>query len=413
MAANAVIVAELAEELRDRGHEVTVVTSFPHYASNSIDVQSGGRIVQKDNRNGIRVLRTYVFTSSNKKSILVRILNYVSFNVLSTLVGVFSGPQDIIIAPSPPLTIGITAYIISRVKRIPYIYNVQDIYPDVAIRLGALKNKWVIAFSRWMERFVYAKAKRVTVLSEGFRTNLLQKGVPEGKVTTIPNFVDTDFIRPMPRQNGFRDRHGLGDKFVVLYAGNMGHSQNLEDVLRCAEMVQDISNIQFWLVGNGSRKPYFESLSREMNLGNVRLLPFLPREEVPELYAASDVCLVTIRKGIALESVPSKAYTIMSAARPVIAAVDRGSDTWTLIEEADCGVCIEPEDPAAMAEAVRQLYEDRENARRLGDNGRAHVVKLHTRQAIGEMYHRLLQSTVGKTEDHYSAQSSHDISGAT
>lgn len=396
IAANAIVMTELAEELTTLGHQVTVVTAFPHYAGNVVDYRYRGRLFQRDEHKGIRVIHTYLYTSPHKQRFLVRFLNYVSFNLLSTLAGLFAGPQDVILAPSPPLTIGLSAYIISRVKRIPYVYNVQDIYPDVVVKLGILRNPWIIRFSRWLERYVYARARHITVLSEGFRANLLHKGVPLEKLTVIPNFVDVDFIRLLPRDNGFRHRCGLDGRFVILYAGNLGHSQGLEHVLECAALLQDQDDIAFVIVGNGSRKPYLEAQAQEMGLGNVRFIPFQPREDVPDIYAAADVSLAPLRKGIALYSVPSKVYTIMASGRPVVAAVDPGSDAWELVEQAQCGLCIEPENPHALAEAIRALHADPALRQRLGRNGREHVVQHYTRQAVARQYHELLTSLVGQ-----------------
>jgi len=392
--ANAVIVTELAEELTALGHQVTVVTAFPHYASNVIDRRYLGRLIQQDEHNGIRIIRTYLYTSPKKQRFLVRFLNYVSFNVLSTLAGVFAGPQDVILAPSPPLTIGLSAYFISRIKGIPYIYNVQDIYPDVVVKLGILKNPLAIAFSHRLERFVYKHALHITILSEGFRKNLISKGVPSKKLTIIPNFVDTEFIYPMPQDNGFRRRFGLEGKFIVLYAGNIGHSQDLESVLECATLLNAKDDIIFVIVGNGSRKPFLEERSRQLKISNVIFIPFQPWEAVPEIYAAADISLVTLRKGIAQDSVPSKVYTIMASGRPIIASVDEGSDVWQLVKQVRCGLCIEPESPKVLAEAISNLYGDSALRENMGKNGRMHVIQYYTPKAIGQQYHKLLTSLI-------------------
>jgi len=392
VAANAVIMTELAEELAALGHHVTVVTTFPHYAGNVVDRRYRKRLIQRDNHKGIPVICTYTYTSPHKQRFLVRLLNYVSFNVLSTLVGLSTGPQDVILAPSPPLTIGLSAFIISRVKRIPYVYNVQDIYPDIVVKLGILKNRWGIAFSRWLERFVYAHAEHITVLSNGFQANLLHKGVSPEKVTVIPNFVDVDFVRPLPRDNGFRQRFDLDGRFVVLYAGNLGHSQGLEHVLECAALLRHHDDLAFVIVGNGSRKPYLEDQAQRMGLHNVYFIPFQPRKDVPEIYAAADVSLVTLEPGIALDSMPSKAYTIMASGRPIIAAVDPGSDVWTLVEQAKCGLCVKPADPKTLAEAIHILYADPALRETLSRNGREHVAQYYTRQMVARQYHELLTS---------------------
>jgi colanic acid biosynthesis glycosyl transferase WcaI len=396
IAANAVITTELAEELASLGHEVTVVTALPHYAGNVIDPRFRGKIIQQDEHKGIQVIRTHLYTSPHKRRTLVRILSYISFNFLSTLGGLFSGPQDIILAPSPPLTIGFSAYIISRVKRIPYVYNVQDIYPDVVIKLGLLKNPIGKPLFRILERFVYRHARHITVLSKGFRANLLAKGVPNQRLTIIPNFVNVDFIRPMHRNNTFRYHFGLDGRFVVLFAGNIGHSQDLEHVLECAALLRDRDHITFVIVGDGSRKAQLQDQARRMSLRNVLFIPFQPREDVPNIYAASNISLVTLRKGIALDSLPSKAYTIMGSGRPIIAAVDPGSDIWNLVNQAECGLCVEPENPRALAKAIRTLYAEPALRERMGRNGRKHVTENYARQVVARQYHELLTSLTRK-----------------
>lgn len=394
--ANAVLISELAQELAERGMKITVITGFPHYADNTLESDYRGKIFANESRGNIKVVRTYLYTSPNKASFWVRFLNYVSFNVLSTVAGIFSGPQDLILAPSPPLTIGFSAAVIGFLKRIPYIYNVQDINPDVLIKLGILKNRLFIRFSKWLEKFVYRQAEMITVLSEGFRENLRSKSVPDEKLVVIPNFIDPDFVQPLPRNNDFRQKHHLQDKFVVLYAGNLGHSQNLEDLLDCASQLQEDRQLEFVIVGNGSRKPFLEDYARELALNNVIFLPFQPRDDVPQVYAAADLSLVTLKKGIALDSVPSKLYTIMASGRPVLAAVDPGSDAWNLVQEANCGICVPPEDPAALKAAIAELRSQPERIKALAKAGRAYVVKHHTRDIIGDVYQQLFSKIINE-----------------
>jgi colanic acid biosynthesis glycosyl transferase WcaI len=396
VAANAVIMTKLAEELVRLGHHMTVVTAFPHYAGNVIEETYQGRLIERESRKGVEIIRTYLYASPEKQRFLVRFLNYVSFNCLSTLAGLLCGPQDVILAPSPPLTVGFSAYIIGLFRRIPYIYNVQDIYPDVVVKLGILSSRWVIAVSRWLERFVYKHARHITVVSEGFQANLLRKDVPQARLTIIPNFVDTDFVRPLPRDNSFRQRLGLDHRPMVLYAGNLGHSQDIEVVLQCAALLEGQDDIAFVIVGEGSCKADLESLARDMALSNVRFVPFQPREDVPEIYAAADVSLVPLKQGIALNSVPSKAYTIMASGRPIVASVDRDSDAWQLVKRAECGVCVPPEDAKALAHAVHALCLDADLRGRLGRNGRRYVVQHYTPGAIAGRYDALLRRVVDR-----------------
>jgi len=387
--ANAVIVSGLAGELARRGHQLTVVTGFPHYAKNELDPSSKGKLIATEELGNIRVIRTYLYASTNKASFLVRFLNYGTYNVLSTLAAVFSGPQDLVLAPSPPLTIGLTAALVSLIKQIPYVYNVQDINPDVLIKLGILKNHFVIRFSKWLEKYVYKHAEQITVLSAGFEQNLLLKGIPQHKLTIIPNFIDPDFMVPLEKENGFRERNQLTGKFVVLYAGNLGHSQNLEHLLICADSLQARREIVFLIVGNGSRKPFLEEYSNELGLANVLFLPFQPQEDIPLIYAAADLSLVTLKKGIALDSVPSKIYTIMASSRPVLAAVDPGSDAWKLVKQANCGVTIEPEDPVELKKAILDLKGEPALCSQMGVNGRLYVEEHHSKERIGQQYHDL------------------------
>ena len=392
VAANAVIMTELVEELLERGHEVTVVTAFPHYAQNVTQPKYRGKIFQKEESEGLTIIRTYLYTSPEKQRFLVRLFNYASYNILSTLAALFTGQQDVIIAPSPPLTVGLSAAIIGFFKRIPYIYNVQDINPDVLIKLGILKNNLIIQFSKWLEKFVYTRAEHITVLSEGFRQNLVKKGVPDHKISVIPNFIDPNFIQPLPKDNSFREEHELQSDFLITYAGNLGHSQYLEVLLESARRLEDKGRFTFLVVGNGSRKAELKKLAQDDQLSNVHFLPFQPRERVPEIYAAADICVVTLKSGIAMDSVPSKAYTIMASSRPVLAAVDRGSDTWKLIQEAACGVCVEPEDPEAFTEAILSMSSQPALLEKFGKNGREYVLRHHTREVIGQKYDRLLRA---------------------
>jgi colanic acid biosynthesis glycosyl transferase WcaI len=303
------------------------------------------------------------------------------------------GSYDVVLTPSPPLTNGLAAFLLSRLRGVPYVYNVQDIYPDVAIRMGVLTNPRVIAFFKRMESFVYYRAAAVSVISEGFRRNLLGKGVPDDKIEIIPNFMDTDFVRPLPRHNGFSAEHGLDDRFVVLFAGNVGMSQGLMKVLDTARLLEDHEDILFLIVGNGAAKPGLQDYAEDLGLENVRFLPFQPHEDLPEMYASSDVCLVPLRKGFTGESVPCKVFTITAAGRPLIASVDRDSDTYRFVEKAECGLWVEPENPDALAEAILTLYHDPDRRERLGRNGRAHVEARYTPQVVARQYASLLERT--------------------
>lgn len=381
---NSDIMTGLAEQWVAWGHAVTVVTSFPHYAFGRVPPEYRGRLIEREVRGLLRVFRTYIYVARERSNLLQRLWSYVTFNVLSTLVGLFAGGYDVILAPSPPLTIGLSAYLLSRLRRAPYVYNVHDIYPDIALRLGLLKDGAMAGLFKRLEAFVYAKAAAVSVLSAGFERNLVSKGVPPGKLRVIPNFAEAGRVRPGPRHNDFSRRHGLADCFVAMYAGNLGNSQPVGVLLEAARRLADDAEIRILIIGNPERIRQLQSTADVP--GNVTLLPFQPIEAVPEMYASANAGLVLLRREIGAESVPSKTYTIMASGRPVVASVSETCDTARLVREADCGLWTPAEEAEALAAAIRQLKADPALCERLGRNGRRAVEAQFTREIVAGQY---------------------------
>jgi colanic acid biosynthesis glycosyl transferase WcaI len=393
--ANGTLMRQLCEELAQLGHSVGVVTSMPHYDTNCIWPEYRGHLWVREHSGPLDIRRVYIYVPANKARLVARLFGYMSFNILSALAALSAGRCDVVFTPSPPLTNGLTAFVVSRLKGVPYIYNVQDIYPDIAIRLGVLKNERAIGAFQRMERFVYSKAAAVSVISEGFRQNLLRKGVPASKVHVVPNFVDTGFMAPLPRHNAFSDEYDLNDRFVVLFAGNVGFSQGLETVLQAAQDLSQMSGIMFLIVGNGASKQRLVEQANQMGLGNVRFLPFQPHVRVPEMYASADVCLVPLRRGLTEDSVPSKVFTILGAAKPLVASVDEGSETWRFVHDSGSGICVEPENPRQLAEAILALYRDRQLRLHMGQSGRRYVEESYTSRRIAKRYEELFTSVAG------------------
>ena len=389
---NGPIVRALCEDWAEAGHEVTVLASFPHHNRDAVWPEYRGRLFEWDRVGKVRVIRSYIYVPRNRSS-CGRLLNYLSFNISSTLAGLFSGPQDIIfVIPPPPITIGLTAFLLGFIKRIPYCYNLQDIWPEVAVKLGMLRNRFSIAFFEWLERFIYRHSSRIFAISEEFKTNLLGKGVAASKIEVIPNFTDVSLIRPLARDNPFSRAQGLGGKYVVLYAGNMGVSQGLDVVLEAAERVKEKREIVFLIVGEGACRDPLVAEAARRNLSNVKFLPFQPETEAPLVYASCDVALIPLRQGITENSTPCKTYSIMAAGKPYIACVDEGSNLWKLAEKAGCGLCVEPENGAALAEAVLQLQADQGLAHTMGRNGRAYAERHFAREPITARYRFALES---------------------
>ena len=390
-AATGILMAELAEELAAHGHDVRVITSMPHYSTNSIWPEYKGKWWSRERQGQILIHRVWSYVPVHKDRLLPRFFSYLSFTLLSAGVGLLLPRPDVIVtpSPSPPLTNGISAYLLGRLRGVPFVTNIQDIYPDVAIRMGVMKNPAVIKAYKKLERFVYAHSRAITVISEGFRGNLTAKGVPADKISVIPNFIDSAFVTPHPRRNNFSAAQGWDDKFVALFAGNVGMSQGLDTVLEAAGLLRDTPNLLFAIVGNGASKPALMAQAQKMGLTNVEFLPYQSYDQVPKLYSSADVGLIPLRRGFSSDSVPSKLFTIMGVARPVIASVDAKSETADVIGAARCGVCLEPEDPQALADAVLQIYRDAAQAGEMGRRGRQYVEAHYTRTSVARQYEEI------------------------
>lgn len=395
-----VLMTELASDLHALGHTVTVLTTTPHYnvepeaRERQPLARMWGGLLYHSTYNDIPVYHAAIPVKGSRVS--ARLLDYLRFHLISALAGLLKlKPFDLILAPSPPLTIGLEAWFLSLVKRAPFIYNVQEIYPDVAVSLGVLKNPRVIAWMERLERFTYARASVVSVISEKFRLRLLQKGVPPAKLRVIPNFVDTTFASPGERRNPFSAAHHLDGRFVVLYAGNIGLTQGFETILAAARQLQDIPDLTFLIVGDGTRRAWLEAELARDPAHNVRLLPYQPRSAVPNLYATGDLCLVPLKKGTAQETFPSKIYTIMASGRPVLVSADPGSELEAIVEQSGCGWAVPPDDADRMAGAIREAYANRQEAATRGANGRAYVVAHYSRQAVVQQYDALIREVAG------------------
>jgi colanic acid biosynthesis glycosyl transferase WcaI len=387
---SAPIYTALCEDLQQIGCNVTVITAFPHYANAGAIFKRSKKLIEADSLNGVRIIRTYVYTVP-KGSLWRRLLYQASYNFFASLALFKVKTPDIVFADAPTLWSGLPLTLRSILGGTPFIYIIHDIYPDVLERLDMLKNQRFLNLIEKVEEFFYRRAAQISVLSQGFKDNLVRKGVPAEKISIIPVCVDIDFIKPLPRENDYQKQWGLENKFVVLYAGNIGFSQGLETVIQTAELLRDKSEIMFLIVGDGAMKPQLQTIVDAAGLSNVRLLPFQPREAVPLIYALSDICLISLKRDIVVESVPSKTYSIMASGRPFIATVDRNSEVGVLVESANCGLCVESENAQGLAKAILKLYGDDNLRSEMGQQGRQYVVEKYSRRKAAEQYYRLVQ----------------------
>jgi glycosyltransferase involved in cell wall biosynthesis len=389
---------ELGRAFVERGHGVTVLTGMPGYhALGPLEKYKGKKRIKED-MEGMEVVRV-AMPQLPRHLMVGRALWQFGGAWALFLAGLGLPKADAAIVYSPPLPLGLTAWGLKKLQGLPFILNVQDLFPQSIIDLGLLRNRWLIRFFEGMERFVYRHANIITVHSEGNREHVmrkLDKGQAE-KVKVIPNWVDVHFIQPGPRMNWFREAHGLGDAFVVSFAGVLGYSQDLDVVLDAARILEDggwSSEILFLIVGDGVERPRLEAKARQMGLNNVRFLPMQPREKYPAVLHASDIGLATLHAEVRTPVVPSKILSIMAAGRPVVAAMNLDGDGPRLIAEARCGLCVPPEDPRALAEAILQLYHDASLREELGRNGRRYVEKYLSLEACVERYEQLLRQVI-------------------
>jgi colanic acid biosynthesis glycosyl transferase WcaI len=389
---------ELCESLADGGHEVSVVTGFPRYHVEVMPPQYRRRVFYREAMSGINVFRVNVPNTCTKQ----RYLRGATQQIIPWLYALRAlrlEKPDLVFAITPPLGMGQAARLVARRFRIPCVVNVQDLFPQSVIDLGMLHNRSLIRYFEWIEGKLYRNSNAITVMSDGNRDFVIAKGGDAGRVQTIPNWVDTDLIQPSDRMNAFRKTHGLAEEFTVLFAGTMGWSQGLDVVVDAAKLLTDQTDIRFLFVGDGVEKPRIQQ--RAENLSNVRFLPMQTKAVYPEVLAAGDVALVTLRSEVATPTVPSKISTIMSAGRPIIASIPLCGDVPKLIRKADCGLVVPAADARTLADAILTLRNDPAQTRRMGMNGRRfaeqNLSRTECMRRYEELFRRLIEEN-GRTK---------------
>ena len=388
------VATRVVEELAARGHRIDVVTSLPWYREHRIEPGYEGRLVRHEDTPWGRITRVHPFPVENKRDILRRAAAFGGFSFLAGAVAVRRATVDGVLALSPPLTLGVAGWAAARTRGAPFVFNVQDVFPDVAVELGVVRNERLIAAAAALERWCYARADAVTVLSEDLRDNVAAKtGSPE-KVRVIPNFVDTQAIVPAERENSYRAEFGLTGKTVVMYAGNVGMSQSLDLVVDAAGALAHEEDLVFVVNGSGAARPELERAARGLN--NILFVDPQPPERLAEVLAAGDVHLVPLKKGLARSSVPSKTYSILAAGRPLIASVDTGSEVARVVEHSGAGIAVPPDDAESFTKAVRRLVEDPAEARSMGTAGRRWIETWASPARIAQAYEELFESLAGR-----------------
>lgn len=390
----AILLQELAQSLQNRGHELAVLTGFPNYPSGEIYPGYHLRWRQRETLAGVPLIRVPLYPDHSRSGIR-RVLNYISFALSSALLGPWLAPRpDVMFVYHPPLTIGIPAYLLSRLWRVPFVYQIQDLWPETLRATGMLHNERLLG---WIDRFarsVYARASHILVISPGFRANLLNKGVPADKIHVISNWVEFEDGPAAHSDPELAAQLGLAGRFNIMFAGNMGQAQGLETVIEAAVLLTDLPEVQFVLVGDGVALPHLTQAVQEKNLPNVRFLGRYPQQAMPDLYALADALLVHLKnEPLFAITIPHKILTYLGAGKPILAAV--AGDAADLVAAAGAGISCPPEDPQALAETVRRLYSmSPEERQTLGERGLRAAHTSYSRDELVGRIEAVLQKAV-------------------
>ncbi len=399
MGAPAARVIELSRHWVAQGHDVTVLTGFPNHPTGRVAAdyrKKLRRLVMRERIDGINVVRTWLLPFPNRKP-YERILNYSSFCVSAAIAGLFLSRPDVVIATSPQLLVGLSGWWLARLKRIPFIFEVRDLWPESLVAVGMGNRASMLHRTLTViAKFLYRKSDKIVVVTPAFKDHLMRRAVPEGKIFVVQNGVETNLFDPNRQGPNVRWNLGLEGKFVVSYIGTMGIAHGLQKVLEsAAQLRQSHPEIQFLFVGEGADKQRIMSLARSANLENVRFVDEQARERIPGYIAASDVCLVLLKDSDIFKTViPTKMLEFMSCARAVILGVD--GQARKIMEEANAGLFIRPENAEDLTAAILQLAGNPELRSELGRNGRKFILQCFSRLQSARTYIQFLESFVKK-----------------
>jgi glycosyltransferase involved in cell wall biosynthesis len=411
MGAPAARAVELSRHWAAAGHDVTVLTGFPNHPTGVVPHEYRDkfrRLVVREETDSFHVVRTWLLPFPNRKA-YERMLNYTSFCASAAITGLFLSRPDVVIATSPQLLVGLSGWWLARWKRVPFVFEVRDLWPEslAAVGMGGENSPLHRALAR-IAGFLYRHSDRIVVVSPAFEDYLVEHWrVAREKISVIENGVETDLFSAQAstgEANATQRRElNAEGKFVVSYIGTLGMAHGLETIITAASQLRDANpEIVFLIVGEGAEKEHIVALARQRSLTNLRFVDQQPREKIPAYICASDACLVLLKKTDLFKTViPTKMLEFMSCARPVILGVD--GQARAILEEARGGLVIEPESADALVNAIRSLAANREQARELGRNGREHIVRKFSRGETAEKYIRVLERLL-KLPEHRSTE---------
>jgi colanic acid biosynthesis glycosyl transferase WcaI len=385
------VITRIVDEFIAAGQRIHIVTALPWYRTHAIEEGWTGRLVRRERTAWGSIIRVHPFPGKSKSNLLRRAIGFAGFSAIAGVCTLFAGGihrrPAAIISMSPPLTLGLTGWLAARLRFTTAIFNIQDVFPDAAIETGAITSKRIISAARWLERISYHRSDAVVVLSDDLRDNVVAKVSPRhvSKIKVIPNFVDADRIVPMDRMTPYRQELNIGDELVVMYAGNVGYSQSLTMLLHAA---RHMPNVTFVINGDGAARADLEA--QAAGLSNIRFAGYQPRERVGEVLASGDIHVVPLRTGLGAVSVPSKTYSILAAARPVVAAIDPGTEVTRILDQSGAGVSVAPDNEEVFTVALQNMVTNIEDAREQGRKGRQWVETHVSPAAVAHSYLALI-----------------------
>lgn len=379
------LLTEVSEDLA-RHHEVWVVTGRPSYDPSEATTSRG--LVSRERHGDVRVARVWS-TSFPRADMAGRLTNYGTY-LLSSVAGALSVARpDVVVALTDPPLVGLIGALTAAVRRRPFVLVMQDIFPDVAVRVGKLSNPAVISVLRATSRLLFRRADRVVSIGRDMDRRLIELGVPSRKIQTIHDWSDGSLVRPLDGPSALRKERGWSDRFVVMHSGNVGFSQSLDTLVDAAALLRDQEEIIIAIVGDGAARAGLERRVREQKLENVAFLPYQAKSSLSESLGAADLHYVGLKRGLAGFIVPSKVYGILAAGKPFIAAAEADAEPARIALELECGLVVEPDDAQALAEAILRIR--KEPLGQMGRRGRAVFEERFDRPVATDAYRRLLE----------------------
>jgi glycosyltransferase involved in cell wall biosynthesis len=380
---------EIAQYLTSHGHRVTIIASPVSYLTGK-NQREQTPSERQESGSGITMLRAYTYPALHR-SFAHRVFSFLSFMISSFFIGLTVRDVDLVWGTSPPIFQSLTAWALARLKRASFLLEIRDLWPAFAIAVGVLRQPTLVRASEWLEHFLYRHADRVVVNSPGFIAHVLAGGAMD--VELVPNGSDVTMFDPQAKGKNFRQIHELEGKFIALYAGAHGMSNDLGIVLSAAQMLEDHSDITFVLIGDGKEKPALEAQAKDLGLENLKFIPPAPKKEMPDVLAAANVC-IAILKPIPLYATvyPNKVFDYMAAGRPVVLAME--GVIREVIEAAEAGIAIPPGDPTALANAVRYFADHPQDGLRMGLRGNEYIKDYFNRPDQAEKLGQIIENLV-------------------